>query len=434
MRAIFGLLLVLLGLAMAVLWMPEHNGEQQLAVVTNIATKGIAPVRDRTTFETQTTRTFSPQTPLLATSEPTQRELRSMQHTAGVARIVTPQSSYEASGAAAVVMRTSPSGQAFVTSGGPGSSNVAGRAPEAVTSSPLFAAPEMRRDELVRNIQRELKRVGCYNGDVDGDWGNGSRRAMSNFTDRVNASLPIDQPDFILLTLVRGHAGTACGRGCPVGQSMSDAGRCIPAAVMATAPLRTVDPRTATRDMARDTSRAATPTAPSRTAAAGGWTTSVQREPITAVPMPTSPIETRAAQAGPLPSATSAMAASAPLGTTTAAAVTPASPLPGRMAIGGPSAASTYLMPAPLTGPSRDAATLAAEAEQAAGSAANPGSRSRAKRSARRNSAAGPYAYRYPVPSIGIYAPVRISAPRYYASAAPRRGRSWTGSFFGGNP
>lgn len=42
MRAVFGLLLVMLGLAMAVVWMPEHDSERQLAVVTDIATQGLA--------------------------------------------------------------------------------------------------------------------------------------------------------------------------------------------------------------------------------------------------------------------------------------------------------------------------------------------------------------------------------------------------------
>src|SRR6516164_9188371 len=31
---------------------------------------------------------------------------------------------------------------------------------------------------LTRDLQRELKRIGCYNGEIDGHWGTGSRLAM----------------------------------------------------------------------------------------------------------------------------------------------------------------------------------------------------------------------------------------------------------------
>jgi hypothetical protein len=93
------------------------------------------------------------------------------------------------------------------------------------------------RADLVRDIQRELKRVGCYSGDADGQWGGASKRAISAFTERVNASLPVEDPDFILLTLVQGHKGLACGAACPSGQTMasqgSAQGRCVPNAVLA---------------------------------------------------------------------------------------------------------------------------------------------------------------------------------------------------------
>lgn len=66
------------------------------------------------------------------------------------------------------------------------------------------------RASLARELQRELKRVGCYNGDVNGVWTTSSRMAMKSFTDHVNASLPIDNPDYVLLSLVQGHQDKAC--------------------------------------------------------------------------------------------------------------------------------------------------------------------------------------------------------------------------------
>ena len=56
------------------------------------------------------------------------------------------------------------------------------------------------RASLVRELQRELKRVGCYSGDVNGVWTTSSRMAMKSVTDRVNATLPIDNPDDVLLS------------------------------------------------------------------------------------------------------------------------------------------------------------------------------------------------------------------------------------------
>ena len=89
---------------------------------------------------------------------------------------------------------------------------------------------------LARELQRELRRVGCYDGEVNGTWTPSARRAMKAFTDRVNASLPVDQPDYILLKLVQGSSERVCGAGCPAGQGMAADGRCLPNAVIANAP------------------------------------------------------------------------------------------------------------------------------------------------------------------------------------------------------
>lgn len=89
------------------------------------------------------------------------------------------------------------------------------------------------RAELTRDLQKELTRVGCYGGEVNGAWTPSTKRAMSAFMDRVNATLPVNEPDYILLTLVQGHAAEACGTDCPSGQALSGDGRCVPQAVIA---------------------------------------------------------------------------------------------------------------------------------------------------------------------------------------------------------
>ena len=124
-----------------------------------------------------------------------------------------------------------------------------GRAPskQIPDAAPKAAAVPGDRASLARALQRELQRVGCYEGEVNGSWTTSTRMAMKAFTDRVNASLPIDAPDYILLSLVQRHEGRACGTNCPSGQLLSDEGRCVPSAVLAkaAAPKPAVEPREA---------------------------------------------------------------------------------------------------------------------------------------------------------------------------------------------
>jgi hypothetical protein len=91
------------------------------------------------------------------------------------------------------------------------------------------------RDALARDIQTELRRVGCYLGEVDGVWGIGSRRAVSIFMDRINASLPTHDPDVFMLSLLRTQDNAVCGPSCPSGQSFTSNGRCVPTTLVAQA-------------------------------------------------------------------------------------------------------------------------------------------------------------------------------------------------------
>src|SRR5438552_8762577 len=105
------------------------------------------------------------------------------------------------------------------------------RAP--VGQSPKPAWPPGDRVSLVRELQRELKRVGCYEGEISGVWTPSSRMAMKGFTDQVNAKLPIDQPDHILLKLVQNHKEKACLKPCSTGQAAAHDGRCTPGTILA---------------------------------------------------------------------------------------------------------------------------------------------------------------------------------------------------------
>lgn len=101
--------------------------------------------------------------------------------------------------------------------------------------APAWDTTSLSHRALVQAIQKELHRVGCYQGGIDGDWDGNTRKAMKAFNDRVNASLPVAQPDVILLMLVQGHAAKACGATCPAGQDEARDGSCQPRSVLAEA-------------------------------------------------------------------------------------------------------------------------------------------------------------------------------------------------------
>lgn len=78
---------------------------------------------------------------------------------------------------------------------------------------------------LVRDLQRELKRVGCYAHDIDGVWTPATRKAMQDFADRVNAALPVVRPDPPQLILLQSHPEVVCRDVCRVGGSADN--RCL---------------------------------------------------------------------------------------------------------------------------------------------------------------------------------------------------------------
>jgi len=121
---------------------------------------------------------------------------------------------------------------------------VADAAPRAPVGQLVSGLP-LDRTGLTREIQLHLKRAGCYHGSVDGLWSPTVRQSMKTFVDRVNAALPTDEPDVILLAMLQNHKGAACGGWCPTGQRLAPDGRCLPNGVVA---------RTARKDVRADLS------------------------------------------------------------------------------------------------------------------------------------------------------------------------------------
>jgi len=180
-------------------------------------------------------------------------------------------------------------------------------APVVVTIAPRASEPSARapattqiandRFALTRELQRELKRVGCYDGEISGIWTPSTRGAMKAFTGRVNAALPVEEPDLILLTLVRGHEDKVCGMACPGGQGLAADGRCVPNAILAQSARKTPQ-----RAAAIEPTKVAAPV-PLPTPIITGWSTTTNPVPPTLGAPPT---EGRMALAGPAEAALAA--------------------------------------------------------------------------------------------------------------------------------
>ncbi len=63
---------------------------------------------------------------------------------------------------------------------------------------------------LVIVLQTELKRVGCYHGQIDGEWGPGSSEALADFYHYGKVSISKFDPTPDALALVKGKKGVVC--------------------------------------------------------------------------------------------------------------------------------------------------------------------------------------------------------------------------------
>ncbi len=89
-----------------------------------------------------------------------------------------------------------------------------GRPPVAVPSLAKPAASALRPgnlDSLAARLQRQLRRVGCYQGPIDGEWGRGSSRALRNYNHWAGDELPTGHPSAQALRVLSGERGAVCG-------------------------------------------------------------------------------------------------------------------------------------------------------------------------------------------------------------------------------
>ncbi|HXE69393.1 MAG TPA: hypothetical protein VN523_08535 [Hyphomicrobiaceae bacterium] len=105
-------------------------------------------------------------------------------------------------------------------------------APTSPAAAPHGTLPRVSdRAGLARELHKELKRVGCYEGDISSAWTPTSRLAMRRFTESVNAKLPLEEPDLVLLRLVQSQAHRVCP--CPAGTADGAKAACAESAAAA---------------------------------------------------------------------------------------------------------------------------------------------------------------------------------------------------------
>ncbi len=195
-----------------------------------------------------------------------------------------------------------PSARAAESASTPVVVTVIPRPSEPTAVPPRTAAIPRDREALARELQKELRRVGCYEGELNGAWTPATRRAMKAFTEGVNATLPVAEPDAVLLIMVQGQPDRVCGKPCPPGQGTSEDGRCLPNAILAKAAKKAPSVTVALLPKGD-------PAPPARRGpAVASWTATVvaaappSPPPVAAAPAATAPIPTegRMALAGPL--------------------------------------------------------------------------------------------------------------------------------------
>jgi Caspase domain len=80
------------------------------------------------------------------------------------------------------------------------------------------AAPQIDPYEVARSLQLELKRVGCFDGAVDGEFNAATRAALQKFSKLAVIRVPNDDPSLEVLRAVRGVDKRICPLLCQSGE------------------------------------------------------------------------------------------------------------------------------------------------------------------------------------------------------------------------
>jgi uncharacterized caspase-like protein len=86
-------------------------------------------------------------------------------------------------------------------------------------------APAETQD-FVRKLQTELKRVGCYAGEIDGRWEAPTRQGLGRFIQKTGFNIPAENPNLSTLEAISIQKGVVCPFECGIGETLQG-GRCV---------------------------------------------------------------------------------------------------------------------------------------------------------------------------------------------------------------
>jgi uncharacterized caspase-like protein len=111
---------------------------------------------------------------------------------------------------------------------GPNGSPPAAPTPARQTASLTPPAAPVARPavEINKSVQIELRRVGCFNGSADGEWGKASRLALENFNRHADAKLDVKVASLDTLGVIKGKTARVCPLVCRHGYK-ADGDACV---------------------------------------------------------------------------------------------------------------------------------------------------------------------------------------------------------------
>jgi hypothetical protein len=115
----------------------------------------------------------------------------------------------------------------------------------------VLPAPPGEQRVITRNLQSELRRVGCDPGAVDGTWSEKSREALGLFNQHAGTKLDTEAATVAALDAVKVQRGRICPLTCGAGQE-ERGGRCVAIPSKPQVKKEAVRPEPSARDRARE--------------------------------------------------------------------------------------------------------------------------------------------------------------------------------------
>ncbi len=94
------------------------------------------------------------------------------------------------------------------------------------TQNSVLKFAEINPQAVAVMLQSELKRVGCYAGPLNGEWGRLSENAVARFNKHAGTALSVETPEGPAVVTVRRHQGRVCPSPCAFGRVRGVDGKC----------------------------------------------------------------------------------------------------------------------------------------------------------------------------------------------------------------